>query len=49
MEVKGRSEKTRRTMTTCTYSATEMFEDPDLGLLTATFSGGVTGFVTPVR
>ena len=52
VESKGRSEKPRRTMTTCTYSATETFEDPEhpeLGLLTATFSGGVTGFVTPVR
>ena len=47
--VKGSSQKQRATTTTCTYSFTETFEDPELGLLTVTGSGGVTGFTTPAR
>jgi hypothetical protein len=31
---------------TCTYTGSGTFEDPDLGVLTFTFSGDVTGFRT---
>jgi hypothetical protein len=31
---------------TCTFTITDSFEDPQLGLLTATVEGSVTGFVT---
>jgi hypothetical protein len=46
---KGASSKQRATTTTCTYTITETFEDPDLGTLSFTGTGTVTGFVTPVR
>jgi hypothetical protein len=48
--VKGNSGNHARTTTTsCTFTLTESFEDPGLGLLTLTVEGSVTGFVTPVR
>jgi len=47
--VKGRSERPRATAVTCTYTGSETVTDPELGELTFTFSGGVTGFATPVR
>lgn len=49
---KGSSAKKQRaTTTTCSFSASETFEDPELGegVLTGTFSGVVSGFVTPAR
>ena len=46
---KGSSTRERRTSTTCTFSITETFEDPTLGLITFTGSGDVTGFVTPAK
>lgn len=48
---KGRADKQRGTSTTCTFSSTETFEDPELapGVLTGTFSGSVSGFTTPAR
>lgn len=46
---KGRSQRARGTSVTCTFSATETFMDPELGELTATFTGGVAGFTTPAR
>jgi hypothetical protein len=47
---KGNSGKhARATMTSCTFTITDSFEDPQLGLLTATVEGSVTGFVTPMR
>ena len=49
VETKGSSQRTRATSTTCTYTGVETFEDPELGMLTVTFTGGVTGFVTPAR
>jgi len=39
----------RATTTSCTFTFTEFFDDPDLGPLTFTGEGSVTGFVTPVR
>jgi len=39
----------RATTTSCTFSITESFEDPELGPLTFTGEGSVTGFVTPVH
>jgi hypothetical protein len=39
----------RATTTSCVYTITNTFEDPDLGTLTFTGGGVVTGFVTPVR
>jgi hypothetical protein len=39
----------RATTTSCGYTITDTFEDPDLGTLTFTGEGSVTGFVTPVR
>jgi hypothetical protein len=47
--VKGRSERSRATSVSCTYTGSETFVDPELGELTATFTGGVDGFATPVR
>lgn len=48
--VKGSSgDQTRATTTSCTFTITDTFEDPDLGLLTFTGHGSVTAFVTPVR
>jgi len=48
--IKGMSGKKERvTTTTCTFTFTEHFTDPELGELTFTGSGGVTGFVTPLR
>jgi hypothetical protein len=48
--VKGNSGNlARATTTSCTFTFTDSFEDPDLGLLTFTGDGSVTGFVTPVR
>ena len=46
---KGRSGKARATSVTCTYSFSETFEDPELGMLTVVGTGGVTGFTTPAR
>lgn len=46
---KGRSTKDRRTSTTCSFAFSDQFMDPDLGLLTFTVSGTVSGFITPVR
>ena len=47
---KGSSGKqVRATTTSCTFTITETFDDPDLGLVTFTGEGSVTGFVTPVR
>jgi hypothetical protein len=37
------------TTASCTYSVSDSFEDPELGLLTFAGEGSVTGFVTPVR
>jgi hypothetical protein len=39
----------RATTTSCTYTITDSFDDPELGLLTFTGEGSVTGFVTPVH
>jgi hypothetical protein len=47
--VKGSSSKQRATTTSCTFTITESFEDLDLGPLTFTGDGSVTGFVTPLR
>jgi hypothetical protein len=46
---KGRASRPRATTTSCTFTITETFLDPELGLLTFTGTGSVTGFVTPVR
>ena len=47
---KGRSDKqTRATTTACTFTITDSFDDPDLGPVTFTGVGSVTGFITPVR
>jgi hypothetical protein len=46
---KGRSDKARGTAVTCSFSVSDVFEDPELGQLTGTFSGMVTGFTTPAR
>jgi len=46
---KGSSSKQRATTTSCTFTFTDSFEDPDLGMLTFTGTGSVTGFVTPVH
>jgi hypothetical protein len=47
---KGSSGKhARATTTSCTFTITDTFDDPDLGLLTFTLDASVTGFVTPVR
>ena len=47
--IKGNSGHRRATTTSCTFTISDSFEDPDLGLLTFTVEGSVTGFVTPVR
>ena len=47
--LKGSSQRSRATSMTCSYSVSEVFEDPELGELTGTFSGMVTGFSTPAR
>ena len=39
----------RATTTTCTFTVTDTFDDPELGTLTFTGNGSVTAFVTPVR
>jgi hypothetical protein len=47
---KGSSDsRTRATTTACTFTITDSFDDPDLGPLTFTGVGSVTGFITPVR
>jgi len=46
---KGSSDKARRTSIACTFSVTETFDDPDLGLITFHGEGSVTGFTTPAR
>jgi hypothetical protein len=47
---KGSSgDQARATTTSCTFTVTDTFEDPELGLLTFTGTGSVTGFVTPVH
>ena len=48
--VKGNSgNQARATMASCTFTITDSFEDPQLGVLTVTVEGSVGGFVTPVR
>lgn len=47
--IKGNASRQRTSSTTCTFTLSDSFEDPDLGLLTFTVEGSVTGFVTPVR
>lgn len=42
------ADKDRATSTSCTFSFSDTFEDPELGLLTVSGSGSVTGFTTPV-
>lgn len=39
----------RATTTTCTFTVSNTFDDPELGTLTFAGEGTVTGFVTPVR
>jgi hypothetical protein len=39
----------RATMAECTFTISDTFDDPDLGPLTFTAVGSVTGFVTPLR
>jgi hypothetical protein len=47
---KGSSDnQTRATTTACTFTITDSFDDPDLGPLTFTGVGSVTGFITPAR
>jgi len=47
---KGSSDnQTRATTTACTFTITDSFDDPDLGPVTFTGVGSVTGFITPVR
>jgi len=47
---KGQSgKKHRKTATSCTFTFGETFEDPELGTLTFSGAGSVTGFVTPAR
>jgi hypothetical protein len=47
---KGMSGKqARATTTSCTFEIIEHFTDPELGELTSTVTGGVTGFITPVH
>ena len=47
---KGSSgDQARATTTTCTFTVTDTFQDPELGPLTFTAEGSVTAFVTPVR
>jgi hypothetical protein len=46
---KGSSTKPRGTAVSCSFTISEQFEDPDLGLITFTGSGTLEGFVTPVR
>lgn len=46
---KGASDKERSTSTSCQFTFSEVFEDPDLGTLTFTATGGVSGFLTPAR
>jgi hypothetical protein len=46
---KGMSGKhSRSTTTSCTFEIVEHFTDPELGELTFTGTGGVTGFITPL-
>jgi hypothetical protein len=47
--VKGSASKDRATTTSCIYTINETFDDPDLGMVTVTGTGSVTGFVTPLR
>jgi hypothetical protein len=44
---RGQSTKAPRDYITCTFTFSDTFEDPELGLLTFEGSGSVTGFVTP--
>lgn len=50
---KGKSNKTRRTTTTCTFEIHDVFDDPedepDLGPLHFDGEGSVRGFTTPAR
>lgn len=46
---RGQSSRAPREYITCTFSFSETFEDPDLGLLTFEGTGTVTGFATPAR
>ncbi len=45
----GAAGRSRATSTSCTFTASGTFEDPDLGTLTFSVAGTVSGFVTPVR
>ena len=49
VQTKGRSDKPRATSVTCSYSVSQVFDDPELGQVTGTFSGMVTGFTTPAH
>ena len=47
---KGNSGKrARATTTSCTFSVTDTFDDPELGLVTFSGQGSVTAFVTPAH
>jgi hypothetical protein len=39
----------RATTTSCGFTITESFDDPELGSVTFTGEGSVSGFITPVR
>ena len=45
--VKGAAERPRATATTCTFTITQTFTDPDLGELTFVIGGEVRAFTTP--
>ncbi|MFI7060646.1 hypothetical protein ACIBL3_06665 [Kribbella sp. NPDC050124] len=44
---KGSATKDRATSVTCTFEVEQTFEIPELGVVTLTGDGSVTGFVTP--
>lgn len=46
---KGRATKPRRTVVHCTFSITQTFTIPELGVVTFHGTGSVTGFVAPAR
>ena len=46
---KGHANKPRKTSTDCTFSFGGTEEDPDLGTLTFSATGTVSGFTTPAR
>jgi hypothetical protein len=47
--LKGSATKDRATSVTCTFDVEETFEIPELGVVTLTGDGSVTGFATPAR